>query len=102
MTGIPSARARRVGTAAAAAPPPAEPLAEPTDEEQQVLGSFLADLAPELMGELRTAFENSASGEDFVAFLGYEWHSSRFGDQCVIFADDGRLRVAPADIEAST
>ena len=26
--------------------------------------------------------------DDFAAFLGFEWHSSRFGDQCVIFPDD--------------
>ena len=26
--------------------------------------------------------------QDFSAFLGFEWHSSRFGDQCVIFPDD--------------
>lgn len=25
---------------------------------------------------------------DFAAFLGFEWHSSHFGDQCVIFPDD--------------
>ncbi len=33
-----------------------------------------------------------ANGDDFVAFLGYEWHSSFFGDFCVIFpTDEGRL-----------
>ena len=26
--------------------------------------------------------------DEFSAFLGYEWHSSRFGDQCVVFPDD--------------
>jgi hypothetical protein len=25
---------------------------------------------------------------EFNAFLGFEWHSSRFGDQCVVFPDD--------------
>jgi hypothetical protein len=25
---------------------------------------------------------------EFAAFLGFEWHSSRFGDQCVVFPDD--------------
>ena len=25
---------------------------------------------------------------DFAAFLGFEWHSSHFGDQCVVFPDD--------------
>lgn len=27
---------------------------------------------------------------EFSAFLGFEWHSSTFGDQCVIFPDDHR------------
>ena len=26
--------------------------------------------------------------DEFVALLGFEWHSSAFGDQCVIFPDD--------------
>jgi len=29
-----------------------------------------------------------ANSRDFVAFLGYEWHSSRFGDYCTIFPED--------------
>ncbi|MCA9026121.1 MAG: DUF3604 domain-containing protein, partial [Planctomycetaceae bacterium] len=29
-----------------------------------------------------------ANTEDFVALLGYEWHSSHFGDYCMIFPDD--------------
>lgn len=29
-----------------------------------------------------------ANTDDFAAFLGYEWHSSHFGDYCVIFPDD--------------
>ena len=28
------------------------------------------------------------TGDGFSAFLGFEWHSSRFGDQCVVFPDD--------------
>lgn len=27
-------------------------------------------------------------GPDFTSFLGFEWHSSRYGDQCVVFPDD--------------
>jgi len=34
---------------------------------------------------------HAANTEEFVAFLGYEWHSSRFGDRCVIYPDDGDL-----------
>ncbi len=29
-----------------------------------------------------------ANTDDFVALLGYEWHSSHFGDYCMIFPDD--------------
>ncbi len=29
----------------------------------------------------------NAPGE-FVALLGYEWHSTKFGDRCIVFADD--------------
>lgn len=33
-----------------------------------------------------------ANTDDFVALLGYEWHSSHFGDFCVIFpSDEGEL-----------
>jgi hypothetical protein len=28
------------------------------------------------------------SDPDFVSFLGFEWHSSRYGDQCVVFPSD--------------
>lgn len=30
---------------------------------------------------------------EFVAFLGYEWHTARYGDRCIIFRDDdGELK----------
>jgi hypothetical protein len=29
-----------------------------------------------------------ATDKDFVALLGYEWHSSRFGDYCLLFPED--------------
>src|SRR5262245_10599544 len=29
-----------------------------------------------------------ANDERFVALLGYEWHSSRFGDYCLLFPED--------------
>lgn len=35
----------------------------------------------------------------FCAFLGFEWHSSRFGDQCVIFPRDHRPLCTPDRIE---
>ncbi len=30
---------------------------------------------------------DEANSDDFVSLLGYEWHSSHFGDYCVIFPD---------------
>lgn len=30
----------------------------------------------------------AANDDQFVAFLGYEWHSSEFGDYCLIFPED--------------
>jgi hypothetical protein len=35
----------------------------------------------------------------FSAFLGFEWHSSRWGDQCVVFPEDGRPLFYAGDIE---
>lgn len=32
---------------------------------------------------------------EFSAFLGYEWHSSHFGDQCIVFPEDHRPLVCP-------
>lgn len=29
-----------------------------------------------------------ANGADFVSFLGYEWHSSTYGDFCLVFPED--------------
>jgi hypothetical protein len=37
--------------------------------------------------------------DDFVALLGFEWHSSAFGDQCVLFPNDDGDRVSPDHIE---
>ncbi|MCZ6793636.1 MAG: DUF3604 domain-containing protein [Planctomycetota bacterium] len=31
---------------------------------------------------------HEANSRDFVAFVGYEWHSSQFGDYCVLFPED--------------
>jgi hypothetical protein len=40
-----------------------------------------------------------ATSDDFVAFLGYEWHSSRFGDYCMIFPDDQPELFLPDHVE---
>ena len=31
---------------------------------------------------------DSNRDQEFCSFLGFEWHSNRFGDQCVVFPDD--------------
>ncbi|MGE0311494.1 MAG: hypothetical protein AB7P21_07750 [Lautropia sp.] len=36
----------------------------------------------------------------FCAFLGFEWHSSRFGDQCVVFPQDHRPIHYAHDLDA--
>ncbi len=38
-----------------------------------------------------------ANDREFVALLGYEWHSSRFGDFCVIFPEDQPDLYLPDD-----
>jgi hypothetical protein len=40
-----------------------------------------------------------ANSEDFVALLGYEWHSSQFGDYCMIFPDDQPDLYLPGHVE---
>jgi hypothetical protein len=36
---------------------------------------------------------------EFSAFLGFEWHSSQWGDQCVVFPGDGRPLFYAGDVE---
>ncbi len=36
--------------------------------------------------------------DEFTAFLGYEWHSSRFGDQCVVLPQDHRPLFLPDSV----
>jgi hypothetical protein len=40
-----------------------------------------------------------ANTDDFVAFLGYEWHSSQFGDYCLIFPEDQPELFLPDHVE---
>lgn len=40
-----------------------------------------------------------ANTDDFVAMMGYEWHSSKFGDYCVIFPDDQAELFLPDHVE---
>jgi hypothetical protein len=36
---------------------------------------------------------------EFSAFLGFEWHSSRFGDQCVVYPTDHEMMVFPDHVQ---
>lgn len=36
--------------------------------------------------------------DDFVAILGYEWHSSEFGDYCMLFGDDNGELFLPGHV----
>lgn len=40
-----------------------------------------------------------ANSDDFVALLGYEWHSSHFGDYCMIFHEDQPELFLPDQVE---
>jgi hypothetical protein len=40
-----------------------------------------------------------ANAKDFVSLLGYEWHSSQFGDYCIIFPEDQAELYLPDDVE---
>jgi hypothetical protein len=40
-----------------------------------------------------------ANDERFVALLGYEWHSSGFGDYCLIFPEDQEELFLPDHVE---
>lgn len=40
-----------------------------------------------------------ANSEDFLALLGYEWHSSHFGDYCMIFPGDQPRLYLPDHVE---
>ena len=44
----------------------AEVESEPTDEELRVVKDMLAHMSPDVISELRSAFEESQTGEDFV------------------------------------
>lgn len=45
------------------------------------------------------ALIRAANSDDFVAFLGYEWHSSTFGDYCLIFPEDRAELFLPDHVE---
>ena len=42
---------------------------------------------------------HDANSDNFVALLGYEWHSSHFGDYCLIYPHDQPELFLPDDVE---
>ena len=40
-----------------------------------------------------------ANSKDFLAILGYEWHSSKFGDYCLLFPEDQKELFLPDHVE---
>eukprot|EP00913_Durusdinium_trenchii_P013402 g12583.t1 len=42
----------------------------------------------------------AATTDEFVAILGYEWHSSMFGDYCMLFGDDNGELFLPDHVDA--
>jgi hypothetical protein len=55
----------------------------------------LRDAWPEVVRLTKEANQDP----DFVAFLGFEWHSSGYGDQCVIFPGDEGEIARPNNLE---
>jgi len=45
------------------------------------------------------AMIRAANNDRFVALLGYEWHSSRFGDYCLIFPEDQPQLYLPDHVD---
>jgi hypothetical protein len=54
----------------------------------------LKDEWPKVQGLIA---ESNRDGE-FASFLGFEWHSSRFGDHCVVFPDDYQPIAYPDNV----
>lgn len=49
--------------------------------------------------DVQNLIADANGADDFSAFLGFEWHSSKFGDQCVVFPEDHRPLIRPNDLE---
>ncbi len=51
-------------------------------------------------GKIQEQMAQANRPGEFVSILGFEWHSSRYGDHCILFPGDNKPLVAPATIEA--
>ncbi|QDC10040.1 hypothetical protein FHY55_12635 [Oceanicola sp. D3] len=69
-----------------------------SDERFQHFSKGFARLA-ETWPRVQTAIAEANEAEGFAAFLGFEWHSNFYGDQCVIFTEDHKEMCYASDIE---
>ena len=49
--------------------------------------------------DVENLIADATQDDQFSAFLGFEWHSSFFGDQCVVFPDDHQPIAYPDHIQ---
>lgn len=48
--------------------------------------------------KIQKLIKDANGGNEFSAFLGFEWHSSSFGDHCVVFPDDDQPIAYPNNV----
>jgi hypothetical protein len=65
--------------------------------EQHWLKGF--DKLKDGWGDVQNLIADANQDDEFSAFLGFEWHSSFFGDQCVVFPDDHQPIAYPDHIQ---
>lgn len=49
--------------------------------------------------DVQNLIADANQDDQFSAFLGFEWHSSFFGDQCVVLPDDHQPIAYPDHIQ---
>ncbi len=69
-----------------------------SDERFQHFRKGFARLA-ETWPRVQAAIAEANKEEGFAAFLGFEWHSNFYGDQCVIFTEDYKEMNYATDLE---
>jgi hypothetical protein len=67
------------------------------DREQHWLTGF--ERLREGWPKVQSLIADANRVDEFAAFLGFEWHSSFFGDQCVVFPEDHRPLAFPDHID---
>ena len=49
--------------------------------------------------DVQNLIADANKDDEFSTFLGFEWHSSHFGDQCVVFPDDHQPLAYPDHVQ---